>query len=404
MLDVLLKLENLTKHQRKVLECLKKNGGNKSKTAEELGIKRQAVISALMLAKKKLINADAAKNIYDLQEENKALKKKLKELEKSLFTGEDIREFIINVRKEKVSIPEWISKPNPSKGSLVPVMAFADWHVGEVVNADEVHGKNEYNKDISKHRINALVDDFIDICANKLNNYKYAGVVVPIMGDIITGSLHDLPETNDLRPIKQVVFARDLIIQQIEKFKKVFGKVFVPAVTGNHGRLSHKRTKTKGRTDDSLETILLYFVQEHYADDTDVTIYFNESDENYFSINGRIFNQQHGDKYRGGNGIGGIHVPIKRGRAKLLESSIAMGKSFDTMIIGHFHQHYIGNDLIICDSPKGYDEFCKAMNIPYSKAGATMFFVNSHGDIIYATNLKVRDEKPREFKKHIEIF
>jgi hypothetical protein len=43
-------------------------------------------------------------------------------------------------------------------------------------------------------------------------------------GDMITGNLHDLAETNDSTPIEQVISATSVLIQQIKKLKKTIGR------------------------------------------------------------------------------------------------------------------------------------------------------------------------------------
>jgi hypothetical protein len=62
--------------------------------------------------------------------------------------------------------------------------------------------------------------------------------------------------------------------------------------------------------------------------------------------------------------------------------------------------------LIIGASTKPYDEYCKSMGFEYNTAGATSFFVNSHGDIIFSTKLQIRDENKviKKNKKSIELF
>jgi predicted phosphodiesterase len=283
-----------------------------------------------------------------------------------------------------------ISSIGPEKTELVPVFFFTDVHIGEVVNPDEVGGVNSYNQAICKNRINQLSSDFIRICSQKLNDYVYPALYLIYGGDNVTGNIHGLDQSNDLTPTQQVLELVNIFEELILKFKKVFPKIIVPAVTGNHGRMSEKM-KTKGRTDDSLEMLALNFIRDKFKDDPDVIIDYNKTDEVIFDIYGRTFLLTHGDQgLRGGSGIAGPTIGIKRGRAKLLERYTAMGKKFDTLIIGHYHQHYQDDSLIIGASPKGYDEYVKYMNMPYSDPGISTFFVNTHGNIIFSTFLKAR--------------
>lgn len=326
-----------------------------------------------------------------------SLKRKVNTLQKELDKDETVKEYVQRVMYdmhmvEYDTIPTWIThtRGNPK---LIPVLMLTDLHVGEVVKADEIGVDNNYNTEIAHARVNQITDDFIRICTVGLGYYSYEGCTLILGGDNVTGNIHDLAETNDRTPIQQVQECTSLLAQQINKLKAKFKKVFIPAVTGNHSRLAHRKTKTKGRVHDSLETLIYSNLCTMFKDDKDVTIVHNESDYVRFSLNGRRFRLEHGDGFKGGGGIGGIHVPIQRGVAKKSKVAVATGQPFDTMIIGHFHQHFVSNDLIIGGSPKGYDEFSKMLAFPYEVAGATMFCVNAHGDIIFGTNIKCRDGK-----------
>lgn len=329
------------------------------------------------------------------ENEIRALRSKIRSMQKELEKDEGVKEFIQQVMMEMGSVkfdtvPKWIERKS-GNNRIIPVLMLTDLHVGEVVKAEEVGANNNYNTEIAHKRVNQVTDDFIRIATNGLGYYKYNGCVLILGGDNVTGNIHDLAETNDRTPIQQVTECTDILAQQINKLKHKFGKVFIPAVTGNHSRLTHRRPKTKGRVHDSLETLVYANLCMMYKHDKDVTIVHNASDYVRFTLNGRRFRLEHGDRFKGGGGIGGIFVPIKRGIAKLMKVAAAINQIFDTMIIGHFHIHFIGNDLIIGSSPKGYDEFTKMMGMEYEDAGATMFCVNAHGDIIFGTHIKCRE-------------
>lgn len=352
--------------------------------------------------------SDDKRLIHRLTEENKVLKKAVDEAKTLVHTSQDIKTLIYEVKKNSFNTtPYWLNKKRNNVDELVPTLFLTDIHMGESVSSLDTGYNEEYNTEICIKSVNELTEDFIDICTNKMSNYTYPGCVLMLGGDGITGDLHDLAETNDNTPVKQVIQLTELYIQQIKKLELAFGKVAVFAVTGNHGRLdAHNYTKTKKRTDNSLETIVYHFVGEHFKENSNVNIITDESDEIYFAINGKKFLLTHGDRgIHGGNGIGGIIVPIKRARAKMLQTAVAMKKEFHTLVIGHFHQHFISDELIIGNSVKPFDEYSKSMGFEYNTAGATSFFVNTHGEIIFATKLVVRGEnKVLKKEKSIELF
>ena len=353
------------------------------------------------------IISEDKKTIHKLSQENRALRQALNEAKFEVVGASDIKELILGVQKVKFNnkIPEWVeTKTNGSV--IVPVCALSDLHMGETIDPEDMGYGDAYNSQMCHEFADKVINDWIGICKKNMSTYSFPGAVLLLGGDGITGNLHDLAETNDNTPVQQVIEITALYIRVINSLYAAFGKVAVFCVTGNHGRLDgHNYTKTKGRTANSLESLAYHFVQKHFAGNPDISIVTSQSDEILFKINGRRFNLQHGDTIKGGGGIGGIHVPIMRTRSKKLGAAVAVGKAFDTLMIGHFHQHYVSDELIIFNSLKPYDEYSRMMNFSYSRPGMTTFFVNGHGDIIFATDIKIRDEsKPIVTKDHIVLF
>ncbi|MFA7129281.1 MAG: hypothetical protein WC136_08940 [Sphaerochaeta sp.] len=349
--------------------------------------------------------SDSNKTIARLTEENKYLKKVINDAQSEVIASDDIRRLIFELNDCEFTdtIPEWVD--NVSKTNLVPVCCLSDIHVGETINSKDMGFGEDYNTQIAHDYSLKVINDFIGICKKNMTCYDFPGIVLILGGDGITGNLHDLSDTNDKTPIEQVVELVNLYIKVIGILNDNFENVCVLGVTGNHGRYDPKHyTKTKNRANNSLETIVYHFIQKHFNDNKSINIITDQSDELFFKINSRRFYLHHGDTIKGGNGIGGIHVPIMRSRAKKLGTSVANDKAFDTMIIGHFHQHYVSDELIIMNSIKPYDEYCKSFNFPYSRPGMTTFFVNNHGDIIYATDIKIRKKLNNKPTKHIELF
>ena len=351
-----------------------------------------------------IISEDKRK-ITRLENENKQLRKAVSDAKDNIIDTDDIKELIAGVKDIGFDdvIPEWIDRTDKK---LVPVIGLSDIHIGEVVEEGDVGFGDCYNTELAHEYADKVVNDFIGICKKNMN-YEYDGVVLLLGGDIIAGNnMHNMDETNDRTAIQQVVEGVNLIIRSINTLETAFGKVFAPAVTGNHDRLDGSRyTRTKNRTENSLGTMVYYFVQQHFKDNPNVSIVTDKSDEVNFSINSHRFNLQHGDTIKGGNGIGGVAVPILRARAKKLTAAVAVNKAFDTLIIGHFHQSIQLNGLIVMNSLKIYDEYSKGLGFNYSRPGATSFFVNEFGEIIYSTDILIRKDNVKYNKPQaIELF
>lgn len=356
------------------------------------------------------IVSDESKKIYKLEEENKSLKKALNEAKNHVNINDEIKNIVNNVSnviKPLGKIPDWVDKKGSTK--IVPVICIADVHIGETVNPEDVNYVNEYNTDIALFRVNKCVDDFIDIYINKFDKYEYDGVVCNVMGDIITGELHDLKEENDNTSVDQVIIAVQMLETQIRKLHKAFGKVMVNMVSGNHGRSQPmKYTKLANRYNNSLEKIVYSFVESNLVDIAD-DVYINTSPEDTLrvSINGHKFKIIHGDTIKtSGTSIAGPSTSFARAYLKQASVGASTNSTFSTLLIGHFHHSYFAQGVMVANSPKGYDTYCAMLGIPYSLPGCTTFAVNTHGQIIFFTDLQIRNEEitSKHPKKSIELF
>ena len=352
---------------------------------------------------------DDKKVIHKLKQEVKLLKKSIENAKTQIIDSDAIKEIVSGVKDIGFSdeTPKWLDEVSKEKDEIVPVLAISDVHLGEVVDAEDVNFTNEYDSDIAIQRVNQCVKDFINIYKNKMTNYTYPGVVLLLPGDNITNSLHDLADTNDKTVINQIITAVNLFRGVIDRLQLAFGKVAVFAVSGNHGRLDVRNyTKTKQRYSNSLEKIVYHFVEDSFKGNDDVNIITSPSDIVRFSINGLKHQLEHGDSIKSsGSAIAGPITGWERARLKKSGVASATGNSFDVLVIGHFHQYYMTNKFIVCNSVKGYDEYCQSLGISYAPPGSTSYAVNSHGQIIFSTDIQCRDKtEKKETKNHIELF
>lgn len=422
----LYKLQELatTENQKKVCESLINNDGDKLKVCKDLNI-RIKNLTDIIVRIKKHSSIDLSKKvdenkyninddkvvIHKLKDEIKSLKSALDNAKSDIIDASMIKDIIFDVDKKldrKCEVPEWVN--NKTKSKIVPVINITDVHIGERVNPEDVNFVNEYNTDLACYRVNKCVDDFIGIYRGNFTNYEYDGVVCNVLGDIITGELHDLAETNDKTSVDQIIVAVQLIEEQLRKLHKSFGKVLVNMVSGNHGRSQPlKYTKNNNRYNNSLEKIVYTFV-EHNMQDVKDDVCFNTSPEDVLrvSINGHRFKLMHGDTIKTtGTAIAGPSTSFARAFLKHSSVGASTNASFDTMIIGHFHNHYYAQGVMVCNSTKGYDTYCAMLGINFSLPGCTSFAVNSHGQIIFFTDIQVRKDDTkdlRNFRKSIEIF
>lgn len=340
-----------------------------------------------------------------------ALKKQIKDMETEQDTAARIRQTIFNLAAVTPAPPPWLTKE--TKGSKIrgtPVTIWSDWHYGEVVRREEVGGVNEFNAKVAERRIQTLVDKTIELCFHHMGakEAEYPGIVVCLGGDMISGDIHEeLAVTNDRTPYQAINDLADLIAAALTQVADKFGKVFVPCVVGNHGRGTHKpRHKTRIHT--SFEWVLYCQLERHFKNDPRVTFDIPEQTDSYFAVYGHRFLLTHGDSLgaRGGDGIIGSIGPIMRGKIKTGASEAQIGRDFDTMLIGHYHQYIALPGLVVNNCLKGYDEYARLfLRAPYSRPSQALFFVHPHHGITAHWQVYLEDlaKQSTEAKKWLAV-
>lgn len=324
-----------------------------------------------------------------IRKQNLALtdnKRTIEQLRRDNDTAEKIRAEIFQLASHTPEPPEWLSGRGIKHGERGgPVLIMSDIHYGEVINPDEVGGVNEYNHKIAAVRIKRLIDTTIDLCTNHMGraNVAYPGMVLCMGGDMIGGDIHEeLMATNDRTAHQGVNDLTDLLAGAIEKCATKFGRVFVPAVVGNHGR-STKKMRMKGRVFTNYDWTIYCNLERAFKKDRHIQFMIpNESDAR-FDVFGTRFLFTHGDSLgvKGGDGMIGILGPVARGRFKVGASEAAIGRDFDYLLMCHLHQLLWLQNVIVNGAVKGYDEYARlALRAPYSPPAQALFFVHpEHG-------------------------
>lgn len=354
--------------------------------------------------------ASRKNNPTALKMQIKTLKSQLRRAQTEEDTAQQIREEIYKLAAISPEPPKWLTSARKKSGVRgVPMTIWSDWHYGEVVRPEEVGGVNEFNADVADKRITKLVDKTIELCFEHMGagDTDYPGIVVCLGGDMISGDIHqELADTNDRTPYQAVNDLVDIIAAALTRMADAFGKVFVPCVVGNHGRGTQK-PRMKSRVFTSFEWNIYCMLERHFQNDTRVSFFVPEETDAHFSVYGHRFLLTHGDSLgvRGGDGIIGSLGPIKRGTFKVSNSEAQIGRDFDTIIMGHWHQYITLPGLIVNNSLKGYDEFCRlALRAEYSRPSQALWFVHpSHGITAHWQVYLERLRNAKDNKKWLEV-
>jgi hypothetical protein len=151
----------------------------------------------------------------------------------------------------------------------------------------------------------------------------------------------------------------------------------VPCVVGNHGRATLK-PRMKSRVHTSFEWLLYVMLERHFqVTDPNVQFFVPNDIDALIKVNDTRYLLTHGDALgvKGGDGIIGALGPIMRGKIKVAHSNAQVGRDFDHLVIGHWHQYLPLPGVIVNGSLKGYDEFARtALRASYQQPIQAMWY------------------------------
>lgn len=348
---------------------------------------------------------DEAKRRFGYSKDNPAtLRRRIKTLERNLkdvaertLDADAIRTKIIQLSGAvaEADAPEWTARAVRTHDAPgVPTLLLSDFHWGEIVKAPQIMRKNEYSLALAHDRLEHCVETAIQLLQIISPKMDFPGIVVPLGGDMISGNIHDeLQATNELNTMPTVVDLYGALVAAITRLADVFGHVFLPCVTGNHGRDTQKIWH-KDRTHTSFDWLLYCFLAKHFAKDKRVTFSIPDGPDAYYKIFGTRYLLTHGDQFRGGDGMIGALGPIIRGDHKKRSRNAQIDAEYDVMLCGHWHQYLHLTRLIVNGSLKGYDEYAFNGNFPFERPQQALWLTHPKHGITY--RMPVYVDKRRE--------
>jgi hypothetical protein len=361
---------------------------NRIKIAKRMGLKPTVARSSSDPA---LLNAE----ITQLRADLAAAERKAAQAQ---ITETMVREGIIGLVEAPVQVPSWLLKAGTITAAPgVPTLFCSDWHWDEVVKPSQIGGVNEYNRALAHSRLQALVETAIYLCRIISPKMDYPGMVVPLGGDMISGNIHDeLVATNQFNTMPTILDILGKLIWMIDRLLEVFPRLFLPCVSGNHGRDTRK-IWVKDRHATSFDWLIYNLLAKHYENDKRVTFLIPDGPDAYYRVYGHRYLLTHGDQFRGGDGLIGVLGPIIRGDHKKRSRNAQIDMAYDTMLLGHFHQYIHHSRVIVNGSLKGYDEYAYSNNFGYEEPQQALWLNHPKHGITYRMPVKV-DRTKQEHK------
>lgn len=396
---------------KQAVRAVEKCDGIQSRAAIMLNIPRGTLASRIASAKQNGMVVKVAVSAQPTHEEISD-KKKIKALEKELSLVRDsrlneeiIRKEILNLSSSIIStpVPSWMINSGKSGAPGVPSLFLSDLHWGEHVNESQINFVNSYSMQIGKERLRKMAETSVQLLKIISPKMEYPGIVLILGGDMISGNIHDeLTATNELNTMPTVIDLYGELVQFINTMLDNFQRVFIPCVTGNHGRDTQK-IWNKDRHATSFDWLLYCFLAKYFTDDKRVTFFIPDGPDAYYKIFNHRYLLTHGDQFRGGDGVIGALGPIIRGDHRKRSRNNQIEMEYDTLLLGHWHQYIQLNRLIVNGSLKGYDEYAYNNNFPFEIPQQALWLTHPKHGITYRMPVKLEDGKTAKVSPWVAI-
>jgi len=291
--------------------------------------------------------------LADVKSVNKALHARVEEAER------EINAYAHALTKKRAPA---IIRPRLSSGrsESVALALASDWHVEEVVPAETVGGRNEYNPDIAKRRANRYFQSLLNMVRMARRDTKIETLVLWCGGDFVTGHIHEeMKETTDMAPLEAIDFAAGLLRSGLQLLLDHgdFREIVIPCSFGNHGRLTKKPYTTKA-AEHNLEWFMYVQLQRAFESAKNVRFLVSRSRmSEEVEVFGRRLRFHHGEDLGFQGGLQGIY-----GRLFKVHNAWNSTRHCYLTCVGHWHQAKAFQDLgLINGSLIGYSAYSQKL-------------------------------------------
>lgn len=271
------------------------------------------------------------------QDEVRRLRRALRNTEKAGIGDERaLRAIESAVRQvEPVSLPA--RKVGPaSRGSDAPhhrqILLLSDLHYGETVSGAQMNGINAYNTEIAEARMAAIVQAVLSF---KRARPEMSGLDIWALGDMSSGAIHDLEETNAIPAAEQFVQGGYLLADVIRQLAPHYPDVSCAGIVGNHPR--PKSQPASANSHNNGDWISYHIAKAATSEIANVSWEIPVGAQLIREVAGRKFLLWHGDGVR--SSMPGVPWGGVARRWNELKSTYAsQGIMLDYVAVGHFHQ------------------------------------------------------------------
>ncbi len=329
------------------------------------------------------VTASADLKVAQVRRERDALKRLLVKADDRVLELEALMDRYTTIKPVDVKVPTWLAPKKTKTRAHVgtPVLMLSDLHLDEVVDLHEMDGINEYNREIAHKRLERVIEGAVKVSNTYVAGISFDGIVVPILGDIITGEIHtELALTNEAPVPATIAHWVPHLVSALKYLADEFGQVFVPCVDGNHDR-RYIKIPAKKRAESSNAWIIYSWMADLCRDDKRITFGLTTSPEQIINVYDTNFLLTHGDGFRSSGGIGGIYPSMLKFLLKKYQMYAVAGRRIDWTLMGHWHQLIWGQNFTVNSSLKGFDEYAKSGGFGLERPSQGLFIVTPENGI-----------------------
>jgi hypothetical protein len=272
--------------------------------------------------------------ILKLQTDLATLRAKYKQALKAKTIEEEILEFSKKTVQAlpRVPVPRGTSH-NSQKTRESVVLVGSCWHIGENIDATQMGNLNAYNFEIFCKRLQFLVDKTVSFTMDNMSNHAFEELVILLLGDMVSGIIHDLPETNELTIVEQANLGALVTAQAFLELAKVFPRVRVNCVVGNHGRIKQHKYYTN-KQPLNWDYIFYQTLALLLKDQPNISFHIPQTFWADVEIQGHKFLIMHGDTMQGS---GHPMAKLAKEAAKWSQIKAINNDSFKYLVSSHYH-------------------------------------------------------------------
>lgn len=227
---------------------------------------------------------------------------------------------------------------NVGRKEATPLVLASDWHPFKIVEERQTDGRNRFNADIARERVELFFQKIAETNEMMRHSYDISQLVLWLGGDLMENWLHDgNARFTEGTPSYEVAFARDLIEEGIQFLlsDESLDLIHVPCSVGNHGRFPNsKKVSVPDPVGESMEWLLYEQLAHFFQDEPRVQFSIPKSEYTYFYVYDWLVRASHGFQVKVSKS-----QPIEKSLQTYIsdKNQTEVGQIPDLDIIGHIH-------------------------------------------------------------------